>query len=91
MESEEKQILEIELLKTLSHFESMSMEFILIDFDEKFLKNNPSFTTDDLQECLSQLQKKKLIKRVVENKQEMWIKTFPKKSLIKRFLSKILP
>jgi predicted HAD superfamily phosphohydrolase YqeG len=91
MEQQEENLLEIELLKTLSHFESMSIEFILIDFDATFLKVNPEFTTDDLKESLQALQKKKLIKRVIEDKQEKWIKVFPKKNLLKKIFSKFLP
>ena len=83
-------IFEEELLRTLSHFEAMSMEFIFLDFDQDFLVANPDFTLDELKDCLLRLEKKKLIKKMNHDGQEAWIKTYPKKSIWKKLKSYLL-
>ena len=83
----ESDIYEEELLRTLSHFEPMSMEFIFLDFDQDFLIANPEFTLEELKNCLQNLEKKNLIKKITQNQQEAWIKTYPKKSFWKKLKS----
>jgi len=79
--------LEDQLLVTLSYFESMSLELILIDMDSEFLKKNHSLTTADLELALKNLTKKKLIKIDHSNDQKKWLRVYQKKSVIKRYLS----
>lgn len=80
-------LLELELLKTLSFFEPMSSEFIFIDLDNNFLQQNPEYTLEDLESALSSLLKQKKIKKIKSNGHYQWIKLYPKKSFLKRFIS----
>ena len=75
--------LENQLLITLSFLEPMSLEYILIDLDQKFLLDNKELTTLDLEDGLAKLVKLKKVKKL-KSKEEKWIKLFPKKSLTER-------
>ena len=72
--------LEAELLKTLSFYEPMSMEYILIDLSKEFTLENPHLTTEDLEQSLRRLRKQGKVKRIKQGKDVFWQKTFPKRS-----------
>ncbi|MFA6237827.1 MAG: hypothetical protein WC635_10905 [Bacteriovorax sp.] len=72
------------VLITLSYFEPMTFSKIILDFDSEEIKNFPDFDNVKLQEMLSSLEKKKLIKRVKIDKETGWIRVLPKRSWWKR-------
>ncbi|WP_372654876.1 hypothetical protein [Halobacteriovorax sp.] len=78
--------LEKKLLETLSFFNPMTLEQIYLDFDEDYLLENPSYTYDDLIECLSSLEKQRKIKSSGKDKSKTWIREYPKKTLLSRML-----
>ena len=55
----------IELQKTLSFYEPMSLEMIFIDLDEGFLKANSELTTEDLLAELRLMEKIKSIENYI--------------------------
>jgi len=74
-----------ELLKTLSYFEPMSIEYIYLDLSKEFTLLNPELNVEDLLKCLTQLEKEKKIKSFRKEKQKYWQRVYPKKSLWHRF------
>lgn len=85
--NQDHQLLEQEVLRTLSHFEPMSLEYIFLDFDKKFLESFPDLTIEDLDKILKKLVKKKKIKSIKVGEQIKWLKLFPKKKLRDRILN----
>lgn len=73
-----------ELLRTLSFFEPMTLEYILLDLDKSFLDTYDKLTTKDLLVSLQHLEKKKLIKKIKQEEQISWIRIQPRKSLKRR-------
>ncbi|EQC49062.1 hypothetical protein M899_2752 [Bacteriovorax sp. BSW11_IV] len=70
------------LLETLSFYEAMSFENIILDFDSEKLKSIGDFSRDELEEILSELVKEKKLKLTKINGEPRWQKVFKKK---KRF------
>lgn len=70
------------LLETLSFYEAMSFENIILDFDSEKLKSLGDFSRDELEEILSELVKEKKLKLTKINGELRWQKVFKKK---KRF------
>lgn len=82
--------LEEQLLLTLSHFESMTLDKIFIDLDLKFVEENPNISMEELLSALDSLTEKKLISMKEIQGHKEWIKNFPKrKSLWRRLLNNI--
>ncbi len=83
-------LLKNEILKTLSFLDPMGLDRLFLDLDSKFVKAYPELTYDDLLKCLNILTKSKKAKLIEVDGHKQWIKVFPKKSLSKRTLNKIL-
>jgi len=81
-------LLENELLKTLSFFEPMSLDLIYLDLDRSFVEENPNLTIDDLELSLKSLINQKKVKKIKIDKSNLYIRNYPKKSLLHRFLKK---
>ena len=81
---EERSEFREEVLKTLSFFEHMTMEMILIDMNQDFLLARPSITTKHLHKELFELKKQGRITATNKNKQFLWIRIYPKKAWYKR-------
>ena len=80
-----------EVLKTLSFFDPMNKERIILEMDNDYLSINPEFNKEDLDKVLNHLRKKKLIKFIKSKKgEELFIKLMPKRSLWSKFKS-LLP
>ncbi len=77
--------LEQELLRTLSFYEPMTLEYIFLDLDKSFTDTYDSLTTQDLSFALESLERKKRIKKMKNNETISWIRLSPKKSLKRRF------
>ena len=77
------------VLETLSFYEPMSFELILLDMPRERILDIPNFNREDLEKALSSLKESKKIKELsLNSKNEIcWIKVFPKKGLIKRIYS----
>jgi hypothetical protein len=75
------------VLETLSFFEPMTLESIIMDFDKAKVEKLKEFTKDDLEVVLKHLIKKKKVKKIMINKNPCWIKMQPKKSTLKKLLS----
>lgn len=73
-----------ELLKTLSFYEPMSLEYILLDLDKSFLDTFDELTTQDLLSALEKLKMDSLIKEITNGEEKVWIRMTPKKKLIRR-------
>lgn len=82
-----KNNLEDLVLITLSFFEPMTFSQIILDFDNEKLIDFPNFDQEQLQDIINKLEKKKLLKRVVIDKEVGWIKIQPKKTWLKRLFS----
>jgi hypothetical protein len=67
------------LLETLSFYEAMSLEKIIMDIDSRRAKEIENFNKETLEQALNDLKKKKLLKIITENKQKAWIKVFKSK------------
>lgn len=78
--------LEEKLLETLSFFSPMTLEQIYLDFDEDYLLEHSNYTYDDLIECLASLEKQNKIKSSGKDKSKVWIRHYPKKSLLSKLL-----
>jgi hypothetical protein len=73
------------ILETLSFFEPMTWERLIIEFDEGFLKSHPDFTKEELEEDLKKLAKKKHIKIGTNEKGEKtYLRQMPPKSWWRR-------
>ena len=76
------------VLETLSFYEPMTMEKIILDIDSDQIKNDNDFTKERLDTILVELCKKNIIKLEVIEDQKTWIKVFKhKRSWWKRLLS----
>ncbi len=76
------------ILETLSFYEPMTWERLIIEFDESFLKANPDFTKEGLEKDLAFLTKKKHIKMVKNDKGEKtYLRQMPPKPWWKRLIS----
>ncbi len=72
------EIIQDELLRTLSFFEPMTLEFIYLDLDDSFLENYPNIHIQNLSDNLKVLEEKKLIKTQLKDEQKYWIKIYQK-------------
>lgn len=87
----EEKSLEDLLLATLSFYEDMSFEKLILDFDSEVIKNSPQLTREEVENALKRLVQKKLVKEIEDASGKSWIKLFPKKSLfekMKRYFKK---
>lgn len=81
--------LENELLRTLSFYEPMSLEYILLDLDKSFLDTHTGLTTEDLIQALSQLKSSNLVKEITSGETKSWIRIPPKKSFLRLLREKL--
>lgn len=79
------------VLGTLSFYEPMTFSNIILDFSSELLKDFPNFDKSDLEAILKELEKKKLIKKIIldrsPHKEFAWIRLYPKRSWWKRIFS----
>lgn len=76
MISKDQEIID-EILKTLSFFEPMTLEFIFLDFDDEFLMKFKRFSINELKEYIQFLQDENIITLQEIEGQKAWIKTYP--------------
>jgi hypothetical protein len=76
------------LLETLSFYEAMSLEKIIMDIDGERAKEIKDFNKETLILALGHLKHKKLLKVIVENDQNTWLKVFKSK---RSWWQKLLP
>ena len=87
---ERKPLIEFEnlLLSTLSFYEPMTLEKIILDFDANEIKKYPHLEANDLKKILVTLQKKKKIKKIKiaigKGSEDAWIKIYPSRPWWKR-------
>ena len=87
---ERKPLIEFEnlLLSTLSFYEPMTLEKIILDFDANEIKKYPQIEANDLKKILVTLQKKKKIKKIKiaigKSSEDAWIKIYPNRPWWKR-------
>jgi hypothetical protein len=74
------------ILETLSFYEPMTKEKLLLDFDIKKLKSKTAANMEDLELALKGLIKKGYLKTTGKEKEQTWIRVMPKKSFLKRIL-----
>lgn len=72
------------VLETLSFYEPMTFANIILDFNDELLAGFPDFDKEQLVQVLSHLEQKKLIKKVMQEKEVAWIRVFRKRSWWKR-------
>lgn len=70
----EFQELEVLILETLSFFENMTLEKIILDLDQNKLKQFPDFSKEDLLDLLNQFERERLVKKIQIDQEVMWIK-----------------
>lgn len=77
------------VLQVLSYYEPMSFEMILLDMPQDLIREIPDFNREELDQALLSLKKQKLIKLMSKpkDKDKLWLRLFPKKSIIQRLLS----
>jgi hypothetical protein len=68
------------VLKTLSFYEPMTFSNIILDFDDESLKEFPTFDKEQLQQIIVKLEKMKLIKQVLIEKETGWVRIHTKRS-----------
>lgn len=83
--NDQKKLIDL-VLVTLSFFEPMTFSQIILDFDEVKLLDFPDFDKEQLQKIINELEKKKILKKVIIDKEIGWIKIQPKKSWLKKIL-----
>lgn len=76
------------VLETLSFFEPMSLEKIIIDTNSEDAKSNKDFTHEALLNVLNELVKNKKVKTYKINGDLHWQRIFPQKNIFKRILSR---
>lgn len=80
-------VLERLILENLSFYEPMSIEKLLLDFDQEVIEGHRELTIDDLKNELLRLEKrKKVVKELIEGR-EYYKKVFPKRGLKRKLLS----
>lgn len=77
------------VLEVLSFYEPMSLELILLDMPEERIAEIPDFNREELEDILKKLKKESRITSSTVKKETYWIKKIPRKSLLKRFLSRL--
>jgi len=75
------ELLKQTLLRTLSFYEPMTKEMILLDLDATFFELNPYLTLDDLEKMLRLLVAEKLIEVKGSGRNKTWQRLVPKRSL----------
>lgn len=70
----EFQELEVLILETLSFFENMTLEKIILDLDQNKLKQFPDFSKEDLLDLLNKFERERLVKKIQIDQEVMWIK-----------------
>jgi hypothetical protein len=78
-----------ELLQTLSFFDEMGLDQIFLELNPIFIKDNHELTYADLLNSLERLEKDKMIRSKTVEKHKTWVKVYPNKNKLKRFLTKI--
>jgi hypothetical protein len=69
------------LLETLSFYEKMSMERIILEFDSELLSESPNWTMDVLRFELDELVIIGLVRTIKENQEVYFLRQMPKKGL----------
>ena len=72
------------VLSTLSFYEPMTFSRIILDFKSEDLLTYPEFDKNMLSDILKKLEKKKLIRSVQIDKEQGWIRIFPRKSWLQK-------
>ena len=75
------------VLETLSFFEPMSLDKIILDFDKSVIEKMPDFTSDELEKILKYLEKKGKVKKIHLEKSVQYIKVQKRVSKLKRIFS----
>ena len=70
------------ILETLSFFEPMTKEKLLLDFDMDKLINAKDFTVSDLENGLDKLVKARFVSKSKKNNEVYYQRIYPKKSVI---------
>ena len=81
--------LDHEILRTLSFFDEMGLDQIFLELNPIFIEDNHELTYEDLLNCLERLEKGKMIKSKTVEKHKTWLKAYPNKNKLKRFLTKL--
>ena len=81
--------LDYELGRTLSFFDEMGLDQIFLELNPIFIEDNHELTYEDLLNCLERLEKGKMIKSKTVEKHKTWLKAYPNKNKLKRFLTKL--
>ena len=75
------------VLETLSFFEPMSLDKIILDFDKEKIEKMKDFTSDELESILKHLEKKGKVKKINLEKGVQYIKVQKRASKLKRIFS----
>ena len=93
-DSNDQKELEDLILITLSFFEPLTLSNIILDFAADKLLKFPKFNKEELQLILTKLEKKKLVKKMILDKEIAWIKMQKKPNIWRRlkhyFLNNIM-
>lgn len=80
-------VLERLILENLSFYEPISLEKLLLDFDQEVVEDHRELTVDDLKSELERLMKrKKVVKEVIKGR-EYYKKIVPKRGVKRKLLS----
>jgi hypothetical protein len=71
--------------ETLSFYDPMTIEQIILDLDSEKIKTMPGFNTEELNKILDHFLNTKKVKLEVIDNDKAWIKVFPKRPWWKRF------
>ncbi|MBT3236450.1 MAG: hypothetical protein HN353_10905 [Bdellovibrionales bacterium] len=89
--SEESKLLEEMILKTVSFYEPMTIQAIILDLDPAGCSEFPQLTTEELKECLLRLNKRGVVK-IIKGSEISYLRVLAKQgSWVRRLLAKILP
>ena len=80
MQSENLKDIETILLETLSFYDEMSLEDIILQMSSADINHNKKLTGDDLLKALESLTKRRKIKLSAKKPDKKWIRIFPKRS-----------
>ena len=71
--------IESHILETLSFFDPMSLEQIILDFDESVVIQHPNFTKVELSQLLAELKKRRVVKVIKQEGETLWVKCYKKR------------
>ena len=79
--------LEKQLLQTLSFFDPMNLEKIILDFDTQVALENPDLNQDVLLKHLAILVNKRLVTVSIQDGEQFWIKRMKKRTIWRRIVT----